>query len=384
MRHLILTLDFPPIQDGGIARSMDETARGLAAAGESVRVLTRGRGRPVRNHDASYPVPVTRMSGHHWKRRHPAYLQMTLPKIGRKERDAIVHTATWEVAPFVQRVAPRYGWKTIVHAQGREVARTLSSETERNKIEPVLRIAHAVLPISRYVRDQLLSLGAAPERVHLIPPAIEAKRIQGGQGDRIRTRFGLGRRPVVLTLARLTERKGHDTVIRALPRVLQEIPDVAYIVAGKGDQQKILERLARDTGVADNVFFTGFVPEAETPDVYAAADLYVMVSRVGKDSGDIEGFGITYLEAAAVGLPVVAGRSGGTADAVEDGVTGVLVDPTDALSVGGAIIGLLRDRDRARQMGQAGRARVERDFTSAARAAKILAITGRIGTGAGP
>ena len=104
MRHLILTLEFPPGEDGGIARLMDETARALSEAGESVRILTRGRGREIRRHDASYPLTVTRMRGHHWQRKYAQHLRRALPKIAREEPEAVVHTATWEIAAFVMGV----------------------------------------------------------------------------------------------------------------------------------------------------------------------------------------------------------------------------------------------------------------------------------------
>jgi phosphatidylinositol alpha-1,6-mannosyltransferase len=374
MRHLILTLDFPPLHDGGIARSMDETARALAAGGESVRVLTRGAGRDVTSHDAAYPAQVTRWWGHHWQKFHSFLLALYLPGVGKKERGAIVHTSTWEVAPSVLRRAVKFGWKVFVHVQGREIARAFSSPRELTRLRAVLQAADAVLPISRHVADLASQAGAPAGRVHFIPPAIDARRVQGGNGERFRARFGLGSKPLLLTLARLVDRKGQDTVIRALNRVLREVPDLVYVVAGGGDYRQELEKLAKASGVLEHVLFTNFIPDADIPDAYAAANVYVMVSREGREAGDIEGFGITYLEASAAGLPVVAGNSGGTADAVEPGVSGVLVDPTDVDAVGEAILGYFRDPERARVTGQAGRARVDREFSLATRAEKIIRI----------
>lgn len=374
MRHLILTLDFPPLQDGGVARSMDETARALAAAGESVRIVTRGRGGEVRMHDAAYPAPVTRLWGHHWQKVHPLWLRLHLPSIAKAEPGAIVHTSTWEIAPAVLRLADKAAWKLVVHAQGREIARTFTESGEQERLRSVLQAANAVLPISRHMADLAIMAGAAREKVHFIPPSVDARRVQGGNRERFRARFKLGVRPVLLTLARLIDRKGQDTVIRALPRVLREIPDLVYVLAGQGSYREALEALARECGVADHVVFAGFVSDAEVPDVYAGADLYAMVSREGRDAGDIEGFGITYLEASAAGLPVLAGRSGGTADAVEEGVSGLLVDPGSVEAVGDAIVSLLRDRSKARAMGEAGRVRAERDFSLASRAAKLIRV----------
>jgi phosphatidylinositol alpha-1,6-mannosyltransferase len=374
MRHLILTLDFPPIHDGGVARSMDETARALAAAGQSVRVLTRGSGDAVAKHDASYPATVTRWWGHHWQKFHPLWLGLHLPRVGREERGAIVHTSTWEVAPSVLRRAKKYDWKVFVHAQGREVANCFSDPAKLVRLNEVLGAADAVLPISRHLAHLVRKGGAVSERVHLITPSINPKRVQGGKGERVRAVFKLGTRPVLLTLARLVDRKGQDTVIRALPAVLREVPELAYVLAGRGDYRPELERLAREQNVEKNVFFTDFVADADVPDMYAAADAYVMVSREGKESGDIEGFGITYLEASAAGLPVVAGNTAGALDAVEDGVSGILVDPTDVAAVGKALVEVLKNRDRARALGQAGKERVAREFSLESRAAKIIKV----------
>ena len=374
MRHLILTLDFPPRQDGGIARSMDETARALAAVGQSVRVLTRGSGDAVKRHDAGYPATVTRWWGHHWQKLHPLFLGLYLPGAGRAEPGAVVHTSTWETAGSVQKRAARYGWKVVIHAQGREIAAPMADPARRDTLRAVLAAADAVLPISKHVADLCLQAGAVPGRVHLITPAIDASRVAGGNGERFRARFSLGTRPVLLTLARLIDRKGQDTVIRALPAVLKEIPDLAYVVAGRGDYKARLQELARELNLEKNVIFTDFVADADVPDIYAAADAYVMVSREGGTVGDIEGFGITYLEASAAGLPVISGDSAGAIDAVEQGVSGLLVDPTDTAAVGAAILELFKNRERARAIGQAGRERVQREFTLQRRAEKIVRI----------
>jgi hypothetical protein len=146
MRHLIVTLDFPPLYDGGIARSMDETARALVGAGQSVRILTRGSGAEVIAHDAGYPATVTRWWGHHWLKYFPFFLEVYLPGVGRSERGAIVHTSTWELAPSVQRRAAKYGWKVYIHAQGREIARHLPSPAGLDRLRGVLQSADAVPP----------------------------------------------------------------------------------------------------------------------------------------------------------------------------------------------------------------------------------------------
>ena len=134
---------------------------------------------------------------------------------------------------------------------------------------------------------------------------------------------------IVLTLSRLVSRKGHDLVIRALPEILRAVPRALYVIAGPPNPpyEERLRSLARDLGVSDALLFLGYVASDEMADLYSAADVYVMTSRTQSGDDNFEGFGITYLEANACGVPVVGADSGGVADAIADGETGYLVPP---------------------------------------------------------
>ncbi|NLB96282.1 MAG: glycosyltransferase, partial [Armatimonadetes bacterium] len=169
-------------------------------------------------------------------------------------------------------------------------------------------------------------------------------------------------RPVLVTVSRLLERKGHDVVLRALPRIAAAVPEVAYLVAGTGPREPVLRRLAGELGVAERVVFAGRVPDEELADYYGAADVFIHPNRE-LPNGDVEGFGIVFLEANAAGKPVIGGNSGGTPDAVVDGVTGFLIDPNDVDAVADAAIRLLTDRDLARKLGEQGRERARTEFT---------------------
>jgi phosphatidylinositol alpha-1,6-mannosyltransferase len=173
---------------------------------------------------------------------------------------------------------------------------------------------------------------------------------------------------VVLCVGRLVERKGQDVLIRSLPQVAAAVPEVLCVLAGSGADRSRLEELARDLGVADRVCFLGFVPETELPGCYAAADVFAMPSRYLPSAGDVEGFGIVFLEANAAGVPVVGGRSGGVEEAVRDGYTGLLVDPEDPAAVAGALTRLLQDEGLRRQLGAQGRERARLDFDRRQRA----------------
>ena len=116
-------------------------------------------------------------------------------------------------------------------------------------------------------------------------------------------------------------RKGQDTLIKALPRVLRDIPDALLVIVGGGPSAKRLHTLAHRYGVSDHVLFTHLVPDDDLPLYYAAADVFAMPCRTRGQGLDVEGLGIVFLEASATGIPVIAGNSGGAPETVENGVT---------------------------------------------------------------
>lgn len=164
---------------------------------------------------------------------------------------------------------------------------------------------------------------------------------------------------MVVCVSRLVPRKGQDTLILAMPRILAKEPEAVLLIVGGGPYEQDLRKLAYDTGVADAVRFTGAVPWSELPAHYGAGDVFAMPCRTRRGGLDVEGLGIVYLEASATGLPVVAGDSGGAPDAVLDGETGWVVRgdlPDDSAD---RIITLLGDPELRRHMGERGRRWVE-------------------------
>ena len=181
----------------------------------------------------------------------------------------------------------------------------------------------------------------------------------------LRKRLGLADRPTVVCVSRLVPRKGQDTLIRALPLIKKAIPDAALLIGSGGPYRRDLERLAEQTGVARDVVFSGPVSWGELPRLYAAGDVFAMPCRTRRGGLDIEGLGIVYLEASALGMAVVGGDSGGAPDAVIEGETGYVVPGSGQLSVpqtAERIIELLADPAKADRMGEAGRAWVEREW----------------------
>lgn len=243
----------------------------------------------------------------------------------------------------------------LVWIYGREILKPQQYPVLRRILRAVLQEAALIISISESTRQAAIRIGVSPDRVQVIYPAVDTHRFHPDiDGAQVIARYELQGKKVVLTVSRLVPRKGIDTVIHALPNILEAVPDVAYVVVGDGPDRGRLKTLAQEQGVADHVHFVGWVNDDVLPTCYAACDVFVMVSRSIPEAGEVEGFGIVYLEAGACGKPVVAGRGGGVAEAVQDGISGLLVDPLDVAAVGDAVIRILQDSTLAAHLGAGG------------------------------
>ena len=202
----------------------------------------------------------------------------------------------------------------------------------------------------------LLAKGWLPvnERPQVLTPGVDTEYFHpAGQDDRIRDELGWTDRRVILTVGRLQKRKGHDMMLRALPAIQREVPNVLYAIAGEGDERHNLQQLASDLSVNRLVRFH----DALEADLLLAAnqqcDLFILPNR--EVEGDIEGFGIVLLEAQACGKPVIAGGSGGTCETLVDGVTGCIVDANSPENLAACVLKLLKQADKLQGMGQAAR-----------------------------
>lgn len=226
----------------------------------------------------------------------------------------------------------------------------------------LLRGAALVVTVSEYTRGLLLKAGVRPECIaKVIPPVGPEKRLAMTGADLAATRetWGLaGHHRVLLTVGSLAARKGHATVLDALPLVNARGSDVRYVVVGGGPLEGELKQRARDLGVAGQVVFTGRIGNVELGCLYEIADVFVMPHRQLSDTLDTEGCPTVFLEASAHGKPVIGGNAGGVADAILDGVTGYTIDGTDATALANTICRLLADADLSRTLGEAGRAYV--------------------------
>jgi glycosyltransferase involved in cell wall biosynthesis len=223
-----------------------------------------------------------------------------------------------------------------------------------------LKRADALIAVSDFVADTLVASGHSPENIHVVLNAINPMDWTPGQGrqDARRELEVPEHAPVIITVCRLFPPKGPGELVRALPILRQDFPDVRLVVVGQEmviGYQKQLEELALELGVADNVIFTGRRGDVER--LMAAADIYAMPSLA-------EPFGLVFLEAMAMELPVVALNSGGAPEVVEHGTTALLSEPGDMAGLTEHLLALIRDPQRRQRMGVNGRRRVEEHFAT--------------------
>ncbi len=206
--------------------------------------------------------------------------------------------------------------------------------------------AEVCLLVSRYAEGVLARAGGSPRESVLISPGVDLPAV---------TEPLPAERPTILTVSRLEDRfKGHDVMLRALGAVRERVPDVQWVVVGDGPLRGELEGLARSLGVQDAVRFVGSSSDEERNEWLRRTTVFAMPGRLPEEGLAGEGYGIVYLEAGTYGKPVVAGNVGGSADSVQDGRTGLLVDPTDPGAVAGALVHLLEDDALARRLGEEG------------------------------
>ena len=212
---------------------------------------------------------------------------------------------------------------------------------------------------SRPLMTNSNAMGERLQALGMQPPIVV---LPGANPDRLAPAGAPPTEPTLLTVSRLVSRKGIDTVMHALPALLEEFPALQYQIGGLGPERENLEALARQLGVREAVKFLGFVPDEALPDLYRSASIFVMPTREEVEAASVEGFGIVYLEASASGLPVVAASSGGAVEAVRHGETGLLVPPDEPQQLSEALGRLLRDPGLCQRLGHNGRRWVEEEM----------------------
>lgn len=373
-RILLVTNDFPP-RRGGIQSYLEQFANRLAATEADLVTVYAPQWKGADDYDATTPLRVVR---------HPGTLMLPEPVVERRMRRLIAEhdiETVWfgAAAPLalLARRARRAGARRVLACtHGHEVGWSMLPAA-RSALRRIGEDTDVITFVSRYTRGRFAAAFGPRARLEHLPPGVDTDRFEPDPvaRARLRARYRLGDRPVVVCISRLVPRKGQDMLIKALPAIRRRVDDAALVIVGGGPYATALRRLAERCGVAGDVIFTAAVDNDELPAHYAMADVFAMPCRTRGAGLDVEGLGIVFLEASATGVPVVAGHSGGAPEAVRDGETGCVVDGRSVEQIAETIADLLADPALARRMGAAGREWIIRDWNwdqHAARLAELL------------
>lgn len=363
-RHLLVTNDFPP-KVGGIQNYLWELWRRLPP--DEVMVHTTPH-KDSAAFDAAQPFPVIR-SREPWLLPGP-HLVRRVNRLAERHGAQLVVIDPALPAGLVGRSLD-LPYAVVVH--GAEVAIPGRLPGTRQLLRRVLAGASGVIAAGNYPATECeRALGDSPQ-TFVIPPGVDTGRFRPiDESERAAVRDRLGLRPdapTVVSVSRLVPRKGMDTLVRAAGVLAETHRDLQVVIAGDGRDRRRLSRLA-DRSRAP-VTLLGRLADENIPALYGCADVFTMLCRTRWRGLEQEGFGIVFLEAAASGVPQVAGSSGGAHEAVSHGVTGIVLEEATAGSAARAIGALLDDGDRRREMGAAARRRAASTFSYSALADRL-------------
>ncbi len=376
---LLVVNNFPPVR-GGSAVVYDNLAR--HAAGRIMVLAPRINytdGLPLigwREHDREAPFPIRRLDLLRTVIEPP---RAWFGKLGFRLNDVVIRLRLAATVLYLiarQGVAAvclgellASGWlvdllrlipgvTTLVYVHGEEITTADPYDPgHRRRRRALLGVDHIVV-VSRFTLGVVRALlgEGSPAQISLIENGVDTARFHPApkRADLLQL-YRLEGTFVFVSVCRLLEKKGIDQAIRALAEIARERPEIRLLVVGQGPYRARLEEIAAESGVADKVIFTGLVPEDDLVDHYCLGDVFVMPNRALPD-GDTEGFGLVFLEANSCGLPVIAGRDGGSTDAVADGVNGLVVDGRSVAAVAHAMARLHDDpvlREAIRRQGLA-------------------------------
>ncbi|MFA5413359.1 MAG: glycosyltransferase family 4 protein [Patescibacteria group bacterium] len=368
---LIATIEFPP-QKGGIANYL----AGLAGALPVDRVVVlaeRHGGVEIFDNHQSYKIYRRNLfSKFIW----PKWLPLVwhLWRTVRREKiEVILVGQVLPVGTSAMIIKKFSGIPYFISCHGMDILTAAGDPRKKKMMNKILEQASGVIANSEFTKNELIKFSVPENKVMIIYPCVAKK--DGIAPDKIleiKNRLGLADKKIILTVGRLVARKGQDRVIEAMPKILEKIPNALYVIVGDGPEREKFQVLSSKFQVDGNVLFTGEIFEEKKSAFYQLCDVFIMTPR--QIGPDVEGFGTVYLEANQYGKPVVAGRSGGVAEAVVDNVTGLIVDPENINQIAEAVIKILSDENLAKKFGEQGRERAEKEFRWMVQAEKLEKI----------
>ncbi len=345
---------------GGITTWCYETAKAIQDKGLELIILTKaydGFDKLNELHTDEYGLQVIRLDNRKWKNnRNSRVYKAIKPFIS---DDTAFLSANWKMAVpcMLASLTNDIRYYTVVHGLDAMEARKIN----RGLQKITLRRSSGIIAVSRFTANLLKKvIMEEVTPVRIINNGVDTARFHTAVRDKeIESKYGFKDGLRILSLGRIIKRKGFDMTIKAMAQIKD--PDVHYYIGGKGGYENHLRHLVKEYNLEDRVHFLGFIPDEDMNQVFNCADIFSMPSR--SLPGDVEGFGITYLEAAACGVPSVAGRKSGAEDAVIHKETGLLVDPESVGEIADAIKHLCYNKEDREHLGNNAQKRV-RQFLS--------------------
>lgn len=362
-KTLVITNDFPP-RPGGIQTFIYGLVQGFDP--DDVVVLT-SKHTGWQEFDKQEKYPIFRHN-----------TQMLLPTkavgdqaitiIKEFNCDRVLFGASAPLGLLANRLKNHGIKKTVAITHGHEVGWAFTPGLKQT-FQKIVKEVDKLTYLTKFTFEQISEAISSDqlEKFEQLTPGIDINMFNpenknNGQSQKIRERFRLGNKPVVVCVSRLMARKGQDTLIEVWPEVLKKVPDAHLLIVGGGSLKQSLHKKTFDNNVHTSVTITGAVDWKELPGFYAAGDVFAMPVRTRNLGFDVEGLGIVYLEASATGIPVIAGNSGGAPEAVFDGVTGFVLNPNNQMILAEKIIELLLNKELINRLGKQGRSWIEKQW----------------------
>ncbi len=360
---LLVSVDFPPHTDGVSTISRELSTR-IANAGHPVTVIG-PRDKGAREFDAAERYRAFRVPGYEWGyfRFVPIFFCMpwVVLRYGVRKVFAMNIAYGGVICWLLSWIKPL---EYVLFAYGYEFEKVKNNPVARWLYLQIYSRAKEIVCCSRLVKDRLAEFGVRDKKIEVLYPAVDLTRYRPCPVPQdFLARNQLAGRRILLTVGRLVQRKGHDQVFRALPEIIQKFPDVLYCVVGIGEDESLLRAEVARLRLENYVRFMGKINEEDLVRLYNACEIFLMPSREIAEGGHMEGFGIVYLEANACKKPVLGGNSGGVKEAVQDGITGWLVNPESPSEIRDIVIYLMSHPEEGRRVGEQGFEWVQRNFS---------------------
>ncbi len=364
MKKLIITLEYPP-QVGGIASYVHQFATKLNPA-EVVVLAPNYKGAKEFDQEEKFKTIRKKMLFPFfiWPRWLKMFFQVLT--IIKKEKIEIIYLHHVLPVGYVAKLTKKFKKiPFVVFLHGTDVEYATRSRWKRKMLGKVLQESEQIIFNSKDLQQRLLKVLPDFKNKCSVsypcPEEIFYESIGEEEINSMKAKYALEGKKVILTVARLDEGKGYTHLIRIMPKILERVPNLVWFIVGDGPKKKFLLQEIQKRSLESVVRFIGEVPHDKLNKFYHLADLFVLLTH--PDEGREEGLGLVYLEAAAAGLPVVAGKSGGVGEAVVHTETGILVDIFKGdNSVIESIVKMLENKDYANRLAVNARQRVQANF----------------------